>query len=284
MPKVSVILPVYNGAEYIQYALDSILAQTFKDFEFLIINDGSTDSSENIIRKYRDVRIRYIKQSNIGLTRTLNRLIQEARGELLARMDQDDWSHPERLQHQVQFMDRNLHVKMCGTWILAIDTQNHPMYIFRYPVTNHAIHEELLLSNPFAHGSVMIRKSDDIFYRIEYDNAEDIDNWARQSMQHEVANIPNILYHWRVNPNGITHSRVPQQQAAALRVLENYRAWYLTRPFVNLAPLDEIDSERKATGMRILWKRKLALLQLFRKLKRKDLMQREWRYLFHVLV
>ncbi|MEK7632006.1 MAG: glycosyltransferase family A protein [Patescibacteria group bacterium] len=284
MPKVSVLLPVYNGADYLQYAIESILAQTFLDYEFIIVNDGSTDTSEEIIQHYSDARIRYLTQQNVGLTLTLNRLIREARGELLARMDQDDWSHPERLQTQVQFMNRNPHVKMCGTWIQAMNTKNQPMYTFHYPVTNHAIHEELLLSNPFAHGSVVIRKTDNIFYRPEYDNAEDIDNWARQCMQHEVANIPKTLYHWRINPKGITHSRVQQQQEAALRVLKNYRAWYLASPFVNPVTLDEIRTERKLTGRRILWKRKIALQKLFRQLNRKDLVQREWRYLWHMLV
>lgn len=282
--QVSVIMPVYNGAGYLAYAIESILSQTFKNFELLIINDGSTDNSEAIIRGCHDNRIRYLSQPNIGLTRTLNRLIEEAKHPLLARMDQDDWSHPDRLRQQVDFLLTRPLVKMCGSWIQTIDTKNNPVYKHKYPVTNHAIQEEMLLSNPFAHGSVMIRKEPDVFYRTEYNDAEDIDHWARHCMHHSVANIPATLYHWRVNPEGITHSRVEQQQAAAKKVRAYYQSWYLKNTSQELPAAEEMQRERHYSGRLTLFNRKRALIKIFRHANRSDLVKREWRYLRNVLL
>ncbi len=283
MPHVSVILPIYNGEAYLHNAIESILQQTYKDFEFIIINDGSTDGSENIIASYADPRIIYSKQSNIGLTLTLNHLIAQASGTLLARMDQDDWSHPERLEIQTKFMQHHRKVKMCGSWIHAINESGQFLYEHKYPVTNHAIHEEMLLSNPFAHGSVMIRNGDDVLYRTEYDDAEDMDHWARQCMHHSVANLPKTLYHWRVNPRGISHSRISKQRSAAQRVLEYYREWYFSHTSDKLPPIAEILEERQCTGVKHLWKRKNELRKLFRNARRHDLVKREWLYVWHTL-
>lgn len=284
MPSVTVIMPVYNGEAYLQQAIESILQQSLDDFEFLIINDGSTDRSEQIILASHDRRIRYLTQENQGLTKTLNRLIREAQGGLLARMDQDDWSHPRRLEMQAAFLTSHPEVKICGSWIRAIDTKNALVYEHRYPVTNHAIHEEMLISNPFAHGSVMIRTGPDVFYRTEYNDAEDVDHWARQCRQYAVANIPTFLYHWRVNPAGITHSRVQQQQAAAKRVRKQYAEWYLQLATAQQPPIEEMRRERKLTGFWQLWRRKRALMKLFSSAGRPDLVKREWTYLRTVII
>ena len=194
-------------------------------------------------------------------------------------MDQDDWSRPDRLQRQTAFLAAHPEVKMCGSWIQAIDTTNAFVYTHRYPVTNHAIHDELLLSNPFAHGSVMIRRGPDVEYRTEYNDAEDIDHWARQCMHYEVANIPEFLYHWRVNPAGISHSRASKQQAAAKRVLDYYRTWYITHATMDLPPKNEIKTEHRLVGFMTLWNRKRAMMRLFRDSGRPELAKREWRYL-----
>ena len=106
-PKVSVVMSVYNGAAHLEESISSVLRQTFRDFEFLICDDGSTDKSRNIIRAYflKDSRIVAVSQNNLGLTKTLNRLIGLARGRYIARQDADDISHPDRLQAQVAFLD-----------------------------------------------------------------------------------------------------------------------------------------------------------------------------------
>lgn len=280
---ISVILPIYNGAEYLRFAIDSILNQTYKDFELFIVNDGSTDNSIDIIKSYQDSRIRLETQANLGLTKTLNRLVAEARGNLLARMDQDDWSHPDRLRIQVATLEQHPEIVMCGSWIRAIDTSNQVRYTHKYPVTNHAIHEEMLISNPFAHGSIMIRKSPEVFYRTEYNDAEDIDHWARQCMQHQVYNIPQVLYHWRINPAGISHSRAAKQQMAAKRVLEYYRNWYVKNTDGKLPPRNEMRLERELVGWQAIWTRKRQLMKIFFKHHRPELINREWKYILKTL-
>ncbi len=115
-PRVTVLMSVYNGEKYLREAIDSILNQTFKDFEFLIIDDGSTDSSADIIRSYTDFRIRLIQnEKNIGLTRSLNKGLKLAKGEYIARMDVDDISLPIRFEKQVSFLDKYEDVKLVGS-------------------------------------------------------------------------------------------------------------------------------------------------------------------------
>src|SRR2546423_6687976 len=121
-PRVSVLMPVYDVAKYLREAIDSILGQTFTDFEFIIIDDASTDRSAEIINSYNDPRIRFIQnEKNVGLIATLNRGLDLAYGEYLARMDQDDVSLPERLAKQVAFMETASDVAASGTWARDID-------------------------------------------------------------------------------------------------------------------------------------------------------------------
>jgi len=115
-PKVTVLMPVYNGEKYLNEAIDSILGQTFKDFKFLIINDGSTDGTADILKSYKDSRIKVTNnEKNIGLTKSLNKGLKMAKSEYIARMDADDISLPTRLQKQVEFMDSHPKVGVCGT-------------------------------------------------------------------------------------------------------------------------------------------------------------------------
>ena len=117
---VTVLMPVYNGEMYLREAIDSILHQTFTDFEFLIINDGSTDNSETIILSYDDSRIRYEKNdSNLKLIATLNKGIELAKGKYIVRMDADDISIPDRIEKQVAFLEKNPDVGICGSWFTA---------------------------------------------------------------------------------------------------------------------------------------------------------------------
>src|SRR5258707_849690 len=121
-PRVSVVMSVYNGEKYLGEAVDSILAQTFTDFEFIIIDDGSEDRSPELIEAYVDSRISFLRnEKNVGLTRSLNKGLQVASGEYIARMDCDDVSLPDRFAKQVAFMDANSGVGACGTWALDID-------------------------------------------------------------------------------------------------------------------------------------------------------------------
>jgi len=115
-PVISVLLPIYNGAPYLVEAIDSVLNQTWKDFELIVINDGSTDDSAAIVHGYDDPRIRYYEHENIGLAATLNRGIDLAVGEFIARQDQDDISKPERFARQIVYLTAHPECVLIGTW------------------------------------------------------------------------------------------------------------------------------------------------------------------------
>lgn len=262
-PKVSILFPVYNGGKYLRYALESVLSQTFTDFEIEIMNDGSTDDSAAITHSYRDARIRYSEQPNAGISISLNRLLERSRGAYLARMDHDDWSHPERLEAQVAFLEANPGTVLVGTWTEVMDPAGRVLSRCRYPITASGIREAMLLSNPFAHGSVMFRRVPELGYRTEFDDAEDLDQWVRLATRYPVANLPRFLYRWRQNPEGISRSRSMQQSAVAMRVLDRYRRWYLPQSG-GLAPnAGELAAERRATGLGFVAKRKIKLVRLF---------------------
>jgi len=115
-PAVSVVMPVYNGEKYLRESIDSILNQTYTDYEFIIVNDGSNDKTEEIILSYNDNRIRYIKnEKNLQIVKSLNRGIELAKGRYIARMDADDISLPRRFEKQITFMENNLEIGVCGT-------------------------------------------------------------------------------------------------------------------------------------------------------------------------
>ena len=199
-PKVTVLMPVYNGGEYLAQAIESILTQTYIDFELLIINDGSKDQSEDTIKAYKDSRIRLVNnEKNLGLIATLNKGLNLARGEYIARMDQDDISLPTRLQRQVDFMDENLNVGVCGTWIEYMGDDEG--CIEKYPLTPEDIKANLLFYCPIAHPTVMIRNSFikryDLRYNPNHLHAEDFGLWKTCSYLFPLANIPEVLLKYR---------------------------------------------------------------------------------------
>ena len=156
-PKVTVLMPVYNAEKYLREAIESILSQTFKNFEFLIINDGSTDKSKDAILSYNDPRIIYSENSkNLGIAKTLNKGMNLARGNYIARMDGDDISHPDRLQEQIEFMDDNRHVGVCGTWLQTIN--NNKEEIWKSPIAHEEIRSLMLFHDAIYHPTVVIRR------------------------------------------------------------------------------------------------------------------------------
>lgn len=213
LPAVSILLPVYNSEKYLQQAIDSLLKQTFTDFELLIINDGSTDNSEKIIYSYSDQRIVYIKnQSNKGLIYTLNRGIELAKGKYIARMDSDDICAAERLQKQFDRIDKdpdtsvigchvsfiNEHGKKTGDWKEDLETS-----------TYHAIKQKMVWENCIAHPTVMMRS--DIMKKYQYNenqkNTEDYDLWLRLlSDGYRIEKIGEKLLLYRIHEASITGS------------------------------------------------------------------------------
>jgi glycosyltransferase involved in cell wall biosynthesis len=209
-PKVSVIMSVYNDEKHIRPALESILNQTFADFEFIIVNDGSTDGTEEIIRSCRDPRIRLVNQENRGLTRSLNRALSLARADYFARMDGDDISERQRFARQVAFLDDNGHVGIVGSFAYRLDEKGRRCSLFSYPVENDDIKEALRSTCPMCHSSVMYRRAciERVGpYREKVGPTEDLDLYFRVSEHFDMANIPEPLHAYRVDPEGITIRR-----------------------------------------------------------------------------
>jgi glycosyltransferase involved in cell wall biosynthesis len=200
-PAISVVMPVYNGEKYLREAIDSILSQTYTDFEFIILNDGSTDKTEEIILSYTDPRIVYVKnEDNLQIVKTLNKGIGIAKGKYIARMDADDISLPERFEKQFKFMEENPEVGVCGAWIETFGNQS---LFWQYPVNHNEIRISLLFYSCMGHPTVMIRNDfrDLLFYDQNYNKAEDYELWQRLVRITKFHNLPFFLLKYRLHLN-----------------------------------------------------------------------------------
>ncbi len=219
-PTVTVLMPVYNGTDFLEESINSILEQSFGDFEFLILDDASTDGSVDIIRGYSDPRIRLIENNeNMGQVATMNRGIGLADGEFIARMDQDDISLPERLEKQVSFMDANPDVAVCGTWA---ETFGSVSQIWKYPLTHEEITCWLLFGSVLVHPSVIIRRGAVAgvtnIYDEGFSKAEDYYLWVKLSQKVRFANIGEVLIRYRVHEESLLGEHKIIQREAADRV------------------------------------------------------------------
>ena len=210
---VSIVMPVYNAQDYVGRAIDSILAQSFTAFEFIIIDDCSTDNSVNIIASFKDQRIRFFRNDrNQGIVYSLNRGIAVANGRLVARMDADDISLPQRLNAQVAFMNEHPEVGMCGSYIKLIGSQND---IIRYYTDDAHIKANLIFETGMAHPAVMMRKSvidqHQLYYQTTYQAAEDYELWVRAASVTKFANLPQILLHYTIHKQSISQQQFAQQ-------------------------------------------------------------------------
>lgn len=199
-PKISVLMPAYNSEKYIAEAIESILNQTFGDFEFIIINDGSTDATPEIIRKYNDSRIRFIDNpNNQGLITVLNQGLELARGEYIARMDSDDISVPERLELQVDYMDKHPDVGVLGGWCLKF-TNDGKTQILKM-LENPGLLDLFSHGNLVSHPSVMMRaavlKKYGLKYDINYPHAEDFALWVQFAIVSKIYALPRVLVKYR---------------------------------------------------------------------------------------
>ena len=175
MPLITLVTSVYNGETYLKECVDSILNQTFQDFEYIILNNGSTDGTARILAQYNDPRFRIIRQENLGIARSLNKGIRMANSELIARLDADDFSNPNRLEKQINFMNQHPEIVLCGSQFKVLLGKDY----IDYPT--HAL-KSMSCFNPFAHSTVVFRKAAFIKsggYREKFKFGQDYDLWSR---------------------------------------------------------------------------------------------------------
>lgn len=238
--KISVVMSVYNGERYLKQSIDSVLLQTYSNFEFIIINDGSTDSSLDIINSYQDKRIVLISRENKGLIYSLNQAFAIATGEYIARQDADDISEPDRFIKQIEYI-RNQKLDFLGSSAVMIDEHGNFMKKIIKPelISDSYFYK----ANPFIHGSVMFKRSilDEIslWYNQDMLYMEDYDFFWRISKKFKCANIQLALYKWRHHNNSISSKRIEVQvENVFLRRL-------LERGDINKLSVNELSNNQK---------------------------------------
>jgi len=222
-PKISVIMSVFNGEKYLKESIESVLNQTFRDFEFIIIDDGSDDETPEILKKYtkKDKRIKVIANSeNIGLTKSLNKAVRASRGKYIARIDADDIVLPERFDRQVKFMDSNLEVGIVGSSYYLISEEGEIIDKKIPPLRDKELRRVIIRHNVFCHSSIMVRKEAlerAGFYDENWRSAQDYELYFRIAKYFKLANLKESLVCWRVNKNSAFPRRDREQSKNALK-------------------------------------------------------------------
>jgi glycosyltransferase involved in cell wall biosynthesis len=206
-PAASVLLPVHDGERFLREALDSVLGQTLGAVEVIVVDDGSTDGTSEVLAEHPDPRLRVVQREHEGLVAALGAAVGEATSPFLARMDADDVSLPERLERQVGFLEANPSVGVVGCGVEVVDEAGRTEGTIALPPGDLDLRRRLLLRNPFTHGSVVIRRS--AFeqaggYRPDYGANEDYDLWRRLARGWELAAVPEILYRYRRHEHATT--------------------------------------------------------------------------------
>lgn len=222
-PEVSVIVPVFNGAQWLPVALRSVYSQDLDRIEVIVLDDGSSDSSWDVVQGIADGRCVSVRHANRGLAATLNRGISMARGRYVARQDQDDIVLPGRLRKQFEYLEAHPEVAMVGTWAQIYEGENPSQRFHRHPCTNEAIRLELLFDNPFVHASVMIRT--DVLRALggysedkTRQPPEDYELWSRVARQYKVANLPEELTIYREFPASMSRSGTNPFTSRVIRI------------------------------------------------------------------
>lgn len=221
MPYVSIVMPIYNGERYLSAALESVLGQSFTDYECLLIDDGSLDGSEQILRDFsrRDSRLKVIHQSHCGVVAALNLGCRLASGKYVARLDGDDVALPSRLEQQVLHMERYPDIALLGGGVDCVDEHGVFLFQMRWPNQSQGLHDYLLMDCVMSHTTVMFRKT--IFvsiggYRGMYQHAEDYDFFLRVADCNTVDNLPIVLGHYRLHMSQVSAIAHRQQILSGL--------------------------------------------------------------------
>lgn len=230
MPNVSVILPCYNAEKYLAATMRSIAQQTYRDYEFVIVNDGSTDRSEQILQSFaeEDARVRIISRPNTGYVKALKEGIEKSTGPLIARMDADDIAKPDRFEKQVAFMDAHPEVVLLGGSYNLIDSESRRLRTMQQP-TDHAtlVQQCLAGTTPICHPLSMFRR--ETYFRVGgYDEgccpAEDLDLWLRMSEVGEIACLPDVLLDYRLHAGSVSETKQAKQMGAIRSIVERAAA------------------------------------------------------------
>jgi glycosyltransferase involved in cell wall biosynthesis len=240
-PKVSVCIPVYNRAHYIKTAIDSILPQSFSDFELIAVDDGSSDASRDVVRSYADPRVRLeCNPHNLGIPATRNRCLALARGEYTAILDSDDCAYPHRLARQVAFLERHPDHAVVGGWAAWMDDAGRSLgKIKRRPIDSDAAAATTIFKSPLQNSAVLGRTAilRRYGYREDYDLSSDFELWVRLSRNHKVSNLPEAVVRYRAHTGRTT-------QHYAERVVDRQRAIYRDQLDGLEVDYNEIDLER----------------------------------------
>jgi glycosyltransferase involved in cell wall biosynthesis len=241
-PVISVAMPVYNGERYLSEALESILAQTYTNFEFIIIDDGSTDSSLKVLQQYqkRDARIRLISRENRNLATTLNDIIDLAQGKWIARMDQDDIALPHRFERQLQWLEQT-GADITGSWVQFFGTSD--MRILKHPQSDEANKMELLFGCPFAHPTVMMKAElvKQLRYDKDWEKCEDYDLWERAAhVGWKMTNVPEVLLSYRQHDMQISSASSTRQHQLSQSIRRRYWCYVFDKMELNKVWIGEV--------------------------------------------
>jgi glycosyltransferase involved in cell wall biosynthesis len=225
MLELSVLMPAFNSAKYIKEAIDSILNQSFLDFQLIIINDGSTDETERIILAYNDKRIKYYKnESNKGLTFTRNRLISLANTKYIAFLDSDDIALPDRLSKQYSYMEKNIDIDLLSGSMIAFNDNNKKQYnVFKFNLDKNQLPANLLFFNPISTSTVIIRRKSiyDLTFRESYPPCEDYDMWTRLLLKSNGVVLKKYFAKYRLHDNNISKLKFDVANQNRDRIVSN---------------------------------------------------------------
>jgi glycosyltransferase involved in cell wall biosynthesis len=227
-PKVSVLMCVYNGENYLPDAIESILSQSFEDFEFVIVDDGSNKNTKDLLALYQDPRIVFITNpENIGLTKSLNIGLSHCRGEYIARMDGDDISHPKRLEKQVLFLDEHSEIAVLGTQIRQIDEagKNPRLSLFKKGTTPLSCRWQSIFDSPITHSSAMFRREIIVNeldgYDEEFRTSQDYELWIRILRYHKITNLDETLVDFRSHDDSVSKKYSIDNILKVAKILQN---------------------------------------------------------------
>lgn len=232
---VSVLLPTYNGANRIKEAITSVINQTYTNWELLVLDDGSKDNTEQIVKEQalNDTRIKYIKNEvNLGIQKTLNKGLQESKGEYTARIDDDDiWVDADKLKVQVEFLNTNCDYVLIGTGVIVVNEASKELFRYLVPETDQEIRNKILGKNCFVHSSVLFKKDSSLKFG-GYDEStatrhiEDYDLWLKLGTVGKFANLPSFGVKFTLRDGSLSSTNKLEQFKKILKLIKNFKNAY----------------------------------------------------------